>query len=762
MPRLDTRRILATAVLATLSVCAGCPAGPTASAPDLEVATTPDGDAVAAPDPDVATAPDPTPDTAEDPDAATAPDPDAAWVPDPEVDATRDDGPETDAGPPAPLGTFANPIIIGALPYADPRDTAAAPGPVYAAYECALETDESGDGYVYRLDVAEAGVIEVAVDDVPADGIDVDVHLLTADDPASCLIRDNVAFTYGVDVGTVYIVVDTWADSGGQALAGPYTLTVAFTSDTSGDAPYGSSDNPILVDGFPFSDSRDTDDAPGAVFQEYSCAPTTDESGPEFVYQLTIPAAGQLTATVNDVAGDGVDIDVHLLSALDPGGCIARDNLTLTQHLAAPGVYYVVADTFVNSSGTELSGPYTLDLDFVPDIATTPGYGSLADPIIIDSFPFYDVRDTTDGPSDAFDSYACDPGADESGKEFVYAVDIQQAGILQASLVDTVGDGVDIDIHLLGAATGDACIARGNRSLAAQVTPDTYYLVADTWVTSDGQPLAGPYELHVQFVPEPDLASFCLVLYGDTRGGSSTDPQQAHQKVAAAIDARCASTTLVHTGDHVRSGSSDSDWATFVDIEKAIYDNEGTLYAVRGNHDGSWSNMQNRLANLGVTLPAQSSYTQLLTPGLTLIGLDSEADAEGQLAFLQQTIAANAGHRFVVAFHRPLYPSVGGHSGWSPGKTFWMPEFVAQAGSIVVATGHNHGMSRELVDGVMLVTAGGGGAPLYGCGKAHDDTRFCQSTNGYVVCDGSLACTTWAVNPDTGAETLIDAFVVTP
>jgi len=773
------------ASLMLLTACPGTagqetpnPPDVTTTVPDADAAPIADADAAPAADADAALSPDadataPNADAALDsaPDASTLPDADGAPTLDADAQADPDDsGPadsstldvsvDMDAGPLAPLGTFANPIVISSLPFGDSRDTAMAPGPVFDAYECALETDEGGDGFVYRLDVTEVGVIEVAVNDVPADGVDVDVHLLESDDPGSCLIRDNIAFTYEVTPGPVYIVVDTWVNASGQALAGPYTLSVAFTSDTSGDAPYGSSGNPILVDGFPFSDSRDTELSPSSLFDSYSCAPTTDEGGPEFIYQLTIPASGQLTATIDDVSGDAVDVDLHLLSSLDPASCLARDNSSLTEQLTAPGVYYVVVDTWVNSSGVALTGPYTLDLSFQPDAPVAPGYGSLSDPIIIDTFPFYDVRDTHDGPSDVFDAYSCAPDTDESGKEFIYAVDVQQPGVLQASLVDTVGDGIDIDIHLLAAASADACVARGNRSLAAEVTPDTYYLVADTYVTSDGKPLAGPYELHVSFVPQPDLSSFCLVLYGDTRGGTSSDPQLAHQKVAAAIDARCANTTLVHTGDHVRAGYSDSDWATFVAIEKTIYDNEGTLTSVRGNHDGSWSNLKQRLAPLGVTLPAQSTFTKPLAPNLTLIGLDSEEDAAAQVAFLQQTFAANPGHRFVIAFHRPLYPSVGGHKGWGPGQEYWMPEFVAQGGGVLVATGHNHGMSREFVDGVMLLTAGGGGAPLYGCGKAYDDTRYCQSAYGYTVCDASLACLTYRVDPDSGAETLVDAFVV--
>ncbi|MEZ4465555.1 MAG: hypothetical protein R3F43_14035 [bacterium] len=38
---------------------------------------------------------------------------------------------------------------------------------------------------------------------------------------------------------------------------------------------------------------------------------------------------------VDDMPGDGVDVDVHLLSAADPAACIARDNRAVERALPA-------------------------------------------------------------------------------------------------------------------------------------------------------------------------------------------------------------------------------------------------------------------------------------------------------------------------------------------------------------------------------------------------------------------------------------------
>ena len=677
----------------------------------------------------------------------------------PSLDARDDTSPPGDSVASGPLGTWDNPILVTGFPFTDSRDTANAPSPVFDSYGCALETNEGGDGFVYRVDVANAGVLELQVNDVPGDGVDVDVHLLSDRDPASCLIRDNVALSWPVTPGTYWIVTDTWVNAEGQALAGPYILDVSFVSDTADEAPYGSLGNPIIVDGFPFSDSRDTASEVSDFFDSYSCAIDTDESGPEIIYALNPQFPGLLSVSVSD--DSGVDVDVHLLSALNPNACVARNDVGFSEHLE-PGLWYVVVDSWVDEDGVAWPGPYTLDISFEADMPDPVGYGSFADPILVDNFPFFDARDTTVAPSDEVDAYACQPDTDESGHEFVYAVTVPTAGILSAGIDELLGDGIDVDVHLLSAPGGDTCLARGDRNVAHPVSPGVYWVVVDTYVNGDGKPLAGPYNLLIDLIPTPTLSDFCLIVYGDTRGKSSSDPQDAHKAVVASMQARCESAAYLHTGDFVRSGYSDADWETFVSIEGSVYANGAPLYPTRGNHDGSWANVKTQLAPLLPQPPESSTYVRELSPGLNLLVLDSEEDASSQVSWLQAQFDAPeyAGDLWIVSFHRPLYPSVGGHAGWSPGKTHWAPRFTPKAGRIMVATGHCHGMSREKVDNVDYLTAGGGGAPLYGCSKAHADTRFCKSTYGYTSCDAQLRCVTWQVDLDGGPDQMIDAFRV--
>ncbi|MBW1879936.1 MAG: hypothetical protein JRJ84_16360 [Deltaproteobacteria bacterium] len=140
---------------------------------------------------------------------------------------------------------------------------------------------------------------------------------------------------------------------------------------TAGDADTASSPdcalglpcNPIPITSLPAVDTRDTTEAPGSEVDAYPCAPSTDESGPEFFYAVTVPTAGLLTATVEDDIG--ADIDLHLLRYTDPNSCLVRAHEALAWPVEA-GSWILVADTWVDADGTAQAGTYTLTVDFLP------------------------------------------------------------------------------------------------------------------------------------------------------------------------------------------------------------------------------------------------------------------------------------------------------------------------------------------------------------------------------------------------------------
>ena len=94
---------------------------------------------------------------------------------------------------------------------------------------------------------------------------------------------------------------------------------------TAASARLGDVGEPIQIEDFPHSLST-TAARDRSRIDSYGCAPATDESGPEVVYQFSIQERGLVTA---DVLGDGagVDIDLHLLRSVSTIGRQAQDCL---------------------------------------------------------------------------------------------------------------------------------------------------------------------------------------------------------------------------------------------------------------------------------------------------------------------------------------------------------------------------------------------------------------------------------------------------
>ena len=106
----------------------------------------------------------------------------------------------------------------------------------------------------------------------------------------------------------------------------------------------------------------------------YGCAPETNEGGPERAYRVVLPSAGFLAARLRGQA-DGVDIDVHVLSARDADACLDRGHLAAGAYLGA-GEYWVVADTWVDGEGVEYAGAFELELELTrPEDLEAHGMG---------------------------------------------------------------------------------------------------------------------------------------------------------------------------------------------------------------------------------------------------------------------------------------------------------------------------------------------------------------------------------------------------
>lgn len=116
---------------------------------------------------------------------------------------------------------------------------------------------------------------------------------------------------------------------------------------------------PIEIEAFPFEDFRWTAGAASDAINSYSCAPSTDESGPEVLYKFSVAEAGTLHAVVSD--DEGVDVDLHVMSSPDGADCLARHDSEVTVEVG-PGEVWLSLDTYVGSR--EFPGPFLLTVTF--------------------------------------------------------------------------------------------------------------------------------------------------------------------------------------------------------------------------------------------------------------------------------------------------------------------------------------------------------------------------------------------------------------
>ncbi|MHB8876070.1 MAG: phosphodiester glycosidase family protein [Myxococcaceae bacterium] len=163
------------------------------------------------------------------------------------------------------------------------------------------------------------------------------------------------------------------------------------------------------------------------------------------------------------------------------------------------------------------------------------GDGTIAQPVLIDAFP-YALKGTTVGaPSDVIDYYSCLSGLKEGGPEVIYAFQLTQPMLVTAWVEGDSGP-VDIDIHLLEDLTvtnrtATGCVSRGNTIAEASLGPGTHYAVVDTYTSAA---MAGAFVLRMHAIGDEWMQAtigqgvvWRARRYASVAGG----PQVVHQLV---------------------------------------------------------------------------------------------------------------------------------------------------------------------------------------------------------------------------------------
>jgi 3',5'-cyclic AMP phosphodiesterase CpdA len=199
-----------------------------------------------------------------------------------------------------------------------------------------------------------------------------------------------------------------------------------------------------------------------------------------------------------------------------------------------------------------------------------------------------------------------------------------------------------------------------------------------------------------------------FAVMGDTRDNKATFAAVMGEITALAPD------LVIHTGDWV-SAPSRQGWEEFLPVMKQ----PGVPFVLTiGNHElgNGWKQLYQEL----VKKPLYYSFTKDNCLFITLFPYTKESgriDAE-QFAWLEKELADKGpSSDFIFVFvHEPLYP-VDGHVGSSLDRYPADRDKLAQLlrtwkNKLVVFCGHEHIFNYSVVDGLVQVITGGGGAPL--------------------------------------------------
>jgi hypothetical protein len=163
--------------------------------------------------------------------------------------------------------------------------------------------------------------------------------------------------------GTVVNLPDDWSDANQQDMH-TWNAATRLCSNAAAlwcvadepDAPGACSQPESVFCGQQIS--GDTSGMPSHIFM-YSCS-AYNESGPDTIYALTLPAGDTYTVTATLSGLGGIDLDIFLLPPGDcySGTCLTYHGTSLTAYDLDPGVYYIAVDGY---SGSE--GAYTLTVN---------------------------------------------------------------------------------------------------------------------------------------------------------------------------------------------------------------------------------------------------------------------------------------------------------------------------------------------------------------------------------------------------------------
>lgn len=284
------------------------------------------------------------------------------------------------------------------------------------------------------------------------------------------------------------------------------------------------------------------------------------------------------------------------------------------------------------------------------------------------------------------------------------------------------------------------------------LTPSTRY---DYRVTTEADEYTGAFRT----APDSAETNLKFMAYGDTRSNPDIHDRVAEAMVSTYRSDQAFRTFVLAVGDLVSAGDLEPIWdIEFFDPERVnIQQMLANLPFVScmGNHEESGA-----LYEKYFPYPFEEGgrYWSFDYGPAHFTMVDQYVDygpGSAQLDWIEDDLHATGKKWKFLFLHEPGW-SAGGHSNETDVQDFIQP-LCETYGVAVVFAGHNHYYARAVVDGVVHITTGGGGAPLYApdpdytpeVAAVSESNHFCK-----VEIQGD-ALSFAAVEPD-GTE--IDAF----
>ncbi len=249
--------------------------------------------------------------------------------------------------------------------------------------------------------------------------------------------------------------------------------------------------------------------------------------------------------------------------------------------------------------------------------------------------------------------------------------------------------------------------------LLTDLKPDTAYTATISISSRTGIRKSPAFSFRT---PPANLESFSFVAMGDTRTNHAD-----HQRVVQSMLKNFPRPAfIINTGDLVENGQQTMMWDKFFDIERPIFERLPFIPAI-GNHEKKAATFFGMFQTPMSSQNEFHAWHSFRYGNAVFVILDPLDAFPPQTEFLDRVLARAKADgvkwKFVV-WHAPAFSS-GSHGNNPQVIQAWVP-LLEKYGVTCGFFGHDHLYEHSEKSGVVYLTLGGGGAPLYSVRKGQN------------------------------------------